>query len=285
MPPVPKENTAKVAQDELSVRNALTHAARYFDDAQLDGSVAPGWRWKSGGSRIRDHSGSAWLHVRRRDVSASPSNLWTGEIDAESLVGVPRPRLRATHTWTDGELEWMASVSELVDAQVCSVTPELSSPIDVGPEWLADLRTAYDRIRTAPTSRINTRQDLVSRRLAERFGSEVDPVVRTWETAHGDLHWANLTHPKLWILDWESWGRAPLGLDPALLRAFSLLVPPMATTIEAQFTDVLSTPDGVRTQLFVCAELLRMIEVYGDHPKLKAPLEALANALLRGEGI
>ncbi len=46
----------------------------------------------------------------------------------------------------------------------------------------------------------------------------------TFSTAHGDLHWANLTGPTLTLVDWEGWGSAPVGYDAANLCLRSLYV-------------------------------------------------------------
>lgn len=55
-----------------------------------------------------------------------------------------------------------------------------------------------------------------------------------------------------------------------------------ATDVYRHFEDVLVTRDGKKTLLFACAELLRMIDIYGDHPALGQPLERLADAILVG---
>ncbi|MFD5856771.1 hypothetical protein [Streptomyces chartreusis] len=62
-------------------------------------------------------------------------------------------------------------------------------------------------------------------RLAiRRFVGIPAPNAPCWSTAHGYLHWVNLTS-FLKILDWEGWGQAPCGFDAAMLYACSLLRP------------------------------------------------------------
>ena len=62
------------------------------------------------------------------------------------------------------------------------------------------------------------RQQWVDRNFARFLGI---PAIRItdWTTGHGDLHWANLTSAPLVILDWEGWGRLPVGYDIGLLHA------------------------------------------------------------------
>jgi hypothetical protein len=77
-----------------------------------------------------------------------------------------------------------------------------------------------------------------------------------WATAHADLNWANLTGPRLWILDWEDWGRAPRGLDAANLWFGSLAVPQIADKVYQGRRHDLDSRTGQVMQLFKCAELL-----------------------------
>ena len=50
--------------------------------------------------------------------------------------------------------------------------------------------------------------------------------------------------------------------------------------IEATFPRLFEAQEGRICLLFVCSELLRMIERYEDHPMLKEPLEGLAARVL-----
>lgn len=104
----------------------------------------------------------------------------------------------------------------------------------------------------------------------------VDPTVTTWVTAHGDLHWTNLTTSGPYLLDWEFWGAAPAGADAATLNCSSLLVQPMADRVYDEFAEVLDTPDGRLSQLCVIAQILR----HRDCGDLAAPLRRHAEHLL-----
>lgn len=77
-----------------------------------------------------------------------------------------------------------------------------------------------------------------------------------WGGVHADLAWTNLTAPELSILDWEDFGRGPVGVDQASLWSASLAVPVLVEQIEAEFTPVLATRTGRLCQLFFLAELL-----------------------------
>lgn len=98
-------------------------------------------------------------------------------------------------------------------------------------------------------------------------------------TSHGDLHWANLTAPRLVILDWEQWGLAPYGYDIATLYCHSLLVPETAATIRHRFTHMLDSPDGRRAQLLTIARMHGRTRM-GDYTDLVIPLHRLADEIL-----
>lgn len=263
------DRALQVAANRLSV--SLAGEARY------------GWKRKSAGCRVigeKDHE--YWLRVQYRSLDEEPGKLWHGEIDAAGIAGVKKPELKENVEWkeTSARLGWRGDLLTFISAPACSPTPELRQPVNPDPSWFKTLRDSLEHLGEHNTSRINTRQDLITRRIDERFGSGVDTEIERWTTVHGDMHWANLTAPDCWILDWEAWGQGPRGLDAAFLLCFSLLQPPVADSVYDFFRDWLDTPDGIRSQLFAAAELLRMTDLYGDHPDLLSPLSQHAGEIL-----
>jgi hypothetical protein len=206
--------------------------------------------------------------------------LWSGEIEAAGIRGVKKPNLLRCIDWKRSGIFWRGTLSDYVETPVVSVTPALANPITLPTSWLQSLRSSLGALAAHPTKRINTRQDLIDRRIQERFGSGMNTGIERWITGHGDLHFANLTLEGPFLLDWEAWGIGPLGLDPAFLAAFAAGQPKVVEKIEGVFADWLSVRDGLICQLFACAELLRMIEVHGDHPELAKPLTVRAQAIL-----
>jgi hypothetical protein len=90
--------------------------------------------------------------------------------------------------------------------------------------------------------------------LLAAFGVEIKPAELEWTCAHGDLHWANLTAPHLCLLDWETWGMAPAGYDPAMLYCASILRPDVINDVRATFADLLDNPSGRVAQLAAIGE-------------------------------
>ncbi|MFJ5884383.1 hypothetical protein [Kitasatospora cineracea] len=115
------------------------------------------------------------------------------------------------------------------------------------------------------------RQEYLDRAMPRYLGVPVDTTAPAWTTAHGDLHWANLTGPALAVLDWEGWGTAPAGYDAALLHAHSLLVPDTAAEVRRRLGHVLDTPAGRFAELVAVTELLQAA-ARGDNPDLEEPL-------------
>jgi hypothetical protein len=116
------------------------------------------------------------------------------------------------------------------------------------------------------------------KRAIPEFVGMPTPTVTCWTTAHGDLHWANLTEP-LRLLDWEGWGLAPQGFDAAMLYAYSLLQPDTAARVRDIFP-VLESPAGLAAEATVCAQLLQTVR-RGDNLALAAPLRAWSEELRR----
>lgn len=108
------------------------------------------------------------------------------------------------------------------------------------------------------------------------YGIELE--VEQWETIHGDLHWNNIFSPTLGILDWEFWGRGPVGTDEATLYLFSLQIPEVAEKQHTTFRDVLDTSTGRVAQLIAAARVKDRIND-GDFAELAGPLSAHVDQL------
>lgn len=106
-----------------------------------------------------------------------------------------------------------------------------------------------------------------------------DLMVKEWRTAHGDLHWANITKKPLQLFDWEGWGGAPAGYDAAVLLAYSLPAPATASKVREVFEDLLRTETGRLAQLVICAEIIQASERDEIHARLRPYAEALAAEL------
>ncbi|MEV6818509.1 hypothetical protein AB0M72_07110 [Nocardiopsis dassonvillei] len=122
--------------------------------------------------------------------------------------------------------------------------------------------------------------DRIPTHLPEAGEAGVDLKVGTWVTSHADLHWANLTHDPLVLMDWEGWAAAPLGYDAAVLHAYALAEPVTAATVREVFADVLNTPDGRLAHLIVCTEIVQAAPRGALHARLAPYVRAFALDLL-----
>jgi len=253
---------------------------------RVDGLPVFGWHNKSAGSRVLDSDGNRrWLRVLAWPVSEKNESVWSGLKIAGQIHGVKKPSWLGEFEWDQNGLRCRADILELINDKPISQTPNLSSKIQLPDSWFQELRGSIESLHRTETNRVCVRQDLITRRLQERFGQAVDVNITEWETSHGDMHWANLTAPQCWLLDWEAWGVAPRGFDVALLYCFTLGQPQMANSIYEFFHDWLSTPSGEKAQMFSCAELMRMTELYSDHRELYPHLERLAEKFAVRNGL
>lgn len=261
------------------MRHNIARAADSFDVAVI-GPTIFGWRLRSIGAPAAGSCGACWLRVVSEESRWAQGYAWTGNLDANSVVDVAKPRVLDVVEWP--ERDWRtqrAEVMTVMPGVSCSTTDVLRSAPDLSDAWLTDLRHSLDTLAATTTERTHADQERVTGRVRGRFGGGVDATVTQWATVHGDLHWSNLMRPDFGVLDWELWGRGPAGTDAATLMCHSLLVPEIAETVRALFADLLDTPTGRVAQLYVVARLLRRIDD-GDYPELAAPLGRLANRLL-----
>ncbi|MGH3853828.1 MAG: aminoglycoside phosphotransferase [Pseudonocardiaceae bacterium] len=249
------------------MRRRLRLAAGHFS-LTLAGEPTFGWRDRTIGSRANGSNGGCWLRVSWAHVQWAEGNYWTGNEDGAAIVGVPKPAVADLHEWAEenGDRN-RAEVLTLVTDKACSETQELREELDLPGQCWPNLRAALETLSTHKTERTITTQKKITGRLLSFFGSTVDPIVTTWTTAHGDLNWTNLTAPSVNILDWESFGTAPAGYDAATLYCLSLLTPDTARKVHDTFSDMLDSPDGIRSQLHVIGRYLKRVE-YGDFADL-----------------
>ncbi|WP_405677511.1 aminoglycoside phosphotransferase [Streptomyces sp. NBC_01511] len=216
--------------------------------------------------------------LRDRATQWAQGHGWTGDVDANDVHGVPKPRVLDVHEWAEGEWRRQrAEVMTLVPGTPCSPTDTAQPGLDPSEDWWQGLNEALRVLAATPTERVSIDQIKVDRRVQAAFGTDAETGIQRWETVHGDLHWANLLTP-LAILDWELWGCGPAGTDAATLYCYSLTAPELAAKVRHRFP-VLDTPDGRRAQLYVAARLLHRAEL-GDHPELVARVRNLASKLL-----
>ncbi|MFF2812471.1 hypothetical protein ACFVT2_35920 [Streptomyces sp. NPDC058000] len=199
----------------------------------------------------------AWLRLVSEPHGKGTGKLWEGPKEAERSMPptVPRPRLLGLRDWSADGCDYRAELYEYVTTTPVSESPVIRRGMDLPDTWWHSLHRSLDRIATVPTDRVAVREQYIRRRVPEF--TNIIPGQITWTTAHGDLHWANLTGPQLTLLDWEGWGTAPTGYDAANLYLHSLHVPDLAERVRKEFAHVLGTPAGLIGELTACTEILQ----------------------------
>lgn len=276
---MPINNGNLIARSNVTA--ALDKTAKMLS-GHIVGKKKYGWGNKSSSGKLIGYLDTpVWLRVHCLPKSKISETLQSSEIDANNIQGVAKPEIFTHYDWSEDETHWHATIMSFVKDSPCNEVPEIGNTF-LCPEtkWFHELRISLENLAMHKTNRISCRQDLINRRIWERFGKDIDTTITEWQTCHGDLHWANLTCPNLVIFDWEGWGIGPKGLDPAFLLAFSVKHPAVCNQIMAIFGDWLSEKNGRLAILFACSELLRMIELYNDHPSLKPGLIRLADQTL-----
>ncbi|MER7509363.1 hypothetical protein ACIP46_14645 [Streptomyces lavendulae] len=255
--------------DQQRMRSRHERAARAFS-VTASGPEA----WGCQGRTLGRRAGRWWLRLVSAPVDKRNARLWEGTAAADSALprSVPRPRLHDVTEWADDAIVYRAELSEYIaQPALQSGGPVLTGDVDLPRSWWGDLGSALAATATVPTDRESVRQNWVDRNFRRFLG--IDPVrIRETTTGHADLHWANLSRAPLVMLDWETWGRVPVGYDLGLLHAYSLSAPATAARIRREFAHVLDTDAGRTGELVALAQLLQACS-RGVHPAL-APLIA-----------
>lgn len=276
----PEPDTDADATFRNWMRLNLARAAEKFG-LSVTGTPVFGWRLRSIGALAHDPNGARWLRVVSEQPQWATGEFWTGNQDANTLTGLPKPVVLASTEWDEaGWRSQRAEVMTLLPGEPCSPSDVLRTEVELSDRWYSELRRSLHRLASVPTTRITVTQTRVNGLVRAAFGQHHSPQVNRWETVHGDLHWGNLLQPQLGILDWEMWGQGPAGTDAATLYCYSLLDSDLTHRVRGEFADILDSPDGVVAQLWVAARLLKRIKNSGDFPDLEKPLRDHSETLV-----
>ncbi|MDR6866960.1 hypothetical protein J2Y69_001559 [Microbacterium resistens] len=250
---------------------ALARACQRFG-ARPRGEPRIGWHGRSAGVQVvHGAEAPAWLRVVVARAELARGDWWNGNVEAEALDAVPRPRLLSWDEWSEGAVTARSELMELLPGSACAPTPELRVDPGLTDAWWTALEEALEALARHRTDRAVTTPESLSHRTHVLFGERYDLSEIPWTTSHGDLHWANLFGPEFALVDWEAWGVAPAGSDIAGLYLHSLLVPEVAETIRSRFAEVLDAPSG---RLGIAYQATRMLAraMAGDYPELIDPI-------------
>jgi hypothetical protein len=251
-------------------------------DVRLDRSSAKTGAWATSAGHRTDQG--TWVRVDSRPPSVIQPQSWVGAEAASVIPGIPKPAWFQSATWADTRRErvWRAEEMELVTESVVAVTGTmLTAALDLPEVWWTELRAALAALAGFRTFRVSGRQELITRRVSQVLGGAVDTTVTEWTTSHGDLHWGNITAPRLYLLDWADWGLAPRGNDAACLWGSALAVPDTADRVHAEFRDALDCRSGKIARLWICSNILRMADTRADARDLAEPARAAADQLIK----
>lgn len=228
-------------------------------DVKLDdASVAYGTQGATVGFAT---TAGTWVRIAWTNPHGIHGPSWTGMEIASAIVGVRKPELYRSYRWADRQrsVVWRADETERLSSRAVHSTGVIDTEPDLTAAWWSDFKASLGTLAAVDTERVAMTQKHLTRRIDQVFGDEkIDTEVDEWTTAHADLHFGNLTAPDCYLLDWDSWGRGPRGLDAATLWGHSLLVPSIAHRVQAEFVDDLSSRSGLLAQLLFCANVIRL---------------------------
>jgi len=248
---------------------------------------------RSAGSKAWDDEKAVWLRVVLDDPLYQPACRWNGNVEANAIIGVPKPQVLRWADWQDdgpyrgGGCRLRGEVMTLIEAPAISEDGILRNDPALSESWWHDLGSALTTLAThpVPTEDPVGIVDSTIRGIHYHFDIELDADMVSgglhWVTSHADLHWGNLTRPELFIVDWETWRRAPAGYDVATLYCNSLLHPPTARRLWTQFEEVMGSPSGQFALLSAVCRDLWLAEENSDFQEMTELLREVGNTAIR----
>ncbi len=230
-----------------------------------------------------------WVRVEVRSPEKINGQGWNGTEISSMLDGVARPEWRQSVSWSDPDqdLMWRADETDFVADHPVKSGGILTIYPDISEKWWATLRSSLAALSKHSTTRRATphteeiTQTRISLAISQVFGDKIDAMVEHWSAAHADLNWANLTAPECTLLDWEDWGMAPRGLDPANLWVNSLAIPDLADRVYQEYKEELESKTGKIMMLFLCADIVNAPASYSGplHEPARQAVERLVKDL------
>lgn len=217
-------------------------------------------RFHSVGCRVLDAGEDAWLRVVYDDPEWGDGNYLGGNVAANAIEGVPKPTVKRWSDWEDNGRRMRGEVSTFVADTAISTGMIPTAKPSLSEQWLTDLDQALQALSAHPVPDSGVDASYVNDGIRAFFGIEIDIASVPWTTAHCDLHWGNLTAPRLVILDWEIWGRAPAGYDAASLLCATLTYPDTAQRIQGALAKFLDTDSGRVATLAAAVRFLRFAD-------------------------
>jgi hypothetical protein len=242
--------------------------------------VTPGFRRRSLGVQAVGADGAvSWVKISAlRGVATH--RLREAELAAARIEGVSKPALKSKRAWSEGDRHWLAL--QMAMAPSPPVEPALfagAAAARIEAPWIASLKQAVDAVGRLKPDRSSITANEIRDLIRGRFG-QVRCEVDEWRCAHGDLHWSNVTHPQIVLLDWEQWGLAPRGYDAAHLVVFSCTVPDLVRKLEDAFAADLDTASGRIAWLAILARRLTELDLGILDAAYRPHLDAMAKRVL-----
>jgi hypothetical protein len=232
------------------------------------------------GCHVQDDGDDAWLRVVYEDPDWGEGAYLNGNVTANSIQGVPKPSVKRWKEWDDNGRTLRGEISTFVtDSAVSPHMVPVTEPM-LSDRWLADLRAALHSLAAHPVPEYGVDPAYVNHGLLAYLGVSIDLDAVPWTAAHCDLHWGNVTSPTLFILDWETWGKAPGGYDAATLYCASLEYPTLARRVRNALSPFLDTPAGHIATLVAAVRFLRFVDG-GEYLSLAGPLRQHAQDIVK----
>ncbi len=172
---------------DLVLKTALIKAARKLEGSFF-GEIRYGWHNKSVGQAFRlEDNQLRWIKVasfNRYDLAEAYLNRVE---QANCLKNIQKPCLYKGGIWQEEDTYIVSLLMSYISESPFSKESYLENEIELPLNWLQHLKKQLESLSIQPTAFISCRQDLITRRIEERYGN-LDCQIQEWGTIHGDLN-------------------------------------------------------------------------------------------------
>jgi len=161
---------------------------------------------------------------------------------AQNIKADFMPKFIEFNSFERDNILWMTSVSTYGGVPIAQGKFFEGNSAIINDQMVVRLHHAFQVIEQSASGEFLNNQ-LVSSYIKAIFGHRVISVAPEWTSAHCDLHWGNILDGGI-IVDWETFSRAPKGLDAASITLFSASNPSLFEWMHKEFFDILQTDSG-----------------------------------------
>ena len=196
---------------------------------------------------------------------------------AQEIKHKVMPEVIGFNTFEQDNVLWMSTVSEFEGEPISREEFFTGSEDVIDDKMISSLRQSLEVIEQSPSGEFYNPKK-VSKIIKATFGHRVISDAPEWTSGHCDLHWGNVLSNGT-LIDWETFSKAPKGVDAASLVLFSVSNPALFEKLYQEFAEILHSDSGKVATLLEAARIYyRISSGWKRHePKIREAVMRIVN--------